>query len=265
MGDFLDTTTVLPFALDGGFFLAVISIIFIDIILSGDNSVVIALAVQTLPEEKRRKGILIGAGAAVAMRVGFTMVASHLMQTPLIKLAGGLAILWIAVKLLMENEEVRTHKKPAESMWHAIRIIMIADLSMSIDNVLAVAGASKGSAPLLWFGLGLSIPLVIFASSILSRLMSKYPIIILIGSLLLGKVGGEMVVTDPFLLNWLPHNDWFHHVGAALGVALVLGMSFWVKRKVAREPGLAEATTGLVEAAPDADDAPSKTSEASKD
>lgn len=261
----MDTTLVLPFALDGGFFLAVISIVFIDIILSGDNSVVIALAVQTLPEEKRRKGILIGAGAAVTMRVCFTMVASHLMQTPLIKLAGGLAILWIAVKLLMENEEVRTHKKPAESMWHAIRIIMIADLSMSIDNVLAVAGASKGSAPLLWFGLGLSIPLVIFASSILSRLMSRYPIIVLVGSLLLGKVGGEMVVTDPFLqLHWLKAS-WWHHVGAALGVALVLGMSFWVKRKVAREPDVVEATPGKAEADLDADESPSKSPEASKD
>ena len=236
----MDSTHVLPFALNGNFFLAVLSIIFIDIILSGDNSVVIALAVQTLPVEKRRKGIIIGAGAAVAMRVVFTMVASHLMQTPLIKLAGGLAILWIAVKLLMENEEVRAHKKPAEGMWHAIRIIMIADLSMSIDNVLAVAGASKGSASLLWFGLGLSIPLVIFASSILSKLMSKYPIIVLLGSLLLGKVGGEMVVTDPFLQNWLPHNSWFHHVGAAIGVALVLGMSFWIRRRVASEPDLGE-------------------------
>jgi YjbE family integral membrane protein len=242
--NFLDTASALhalPSSLDGSLFLAVLSIIFIDIILSGDNSVVIAMAVQTLPENLRRKGIIIGTGAAVAMRVGCTFIISHLMQTPLIKFAGGLAILWVAVKLLMENEELRTHKKEAGGLWGAVRIIMIADISMSIDNVLAVAGASKGSSVLLWFGLGLSIPLVIFASSILSRLMQKYPIIVLFGSLLLGKIGGEMMVTDPFLQNWLPHNAWFHHVGAVIGILFVLGMSVWVKRKVAREPDVDEA------------------------
>lgn len=237
----MDTTLALPIEFSGSFLLAILSIIFIDIILSGDNSVVIAMAVQTLPENLRRKGILIGTAAAVAMRVGCTFIISHLMQTPLIKLAGGMAILWVAVKLLTENEELRTHKKEAGGLWTAVKIIMIADISMSIDNVLAVAGASKGNAPLLWFGLGLSIPLVIFASSILSRLMQKYPIIVLLGSLLLGKIGGEMIVTDPFLLNWLPHNAWFHHVGGAIGVAFILGMSVWIKRRVAREPDLDEA------------------------
>jgi YjbE family integral membrane protein len=237
----LDSTSALPFDLGGGFLIAILSIVFIDIILSGDNSVVIAMAVQTLPEKLRRKGILIGTGAAVAMRVGCTFVVSHLMQTPLIKLAGGAAILWVALKLLMENEELRTHKKEAGGLWGAIKIIMIADISMSIDNVLAVAGASKGNAALLWFGLGLSIPLVIFASSILSRLMQKYPIIVLLGSLLLGKIGGEMIVTDPFLHNnWLKA-DWWHHVGAAAGVAFVLAMSVWIKRRVAREPDVDEA------------------------
>lgn len=237
----MDAAQSLPFALTGDFLLAVVSIIFIDILLSGDNSIVIAMAVQTLPPEKRRQGILLGVGAAVTMRVGFTFVASHLMQTPLLKMAGGAAILWIALKLLLENEEVRAHKKAAEGLWHAIRIIMVADLSMSLDNVLAVAGASKGNPWLLWFGLGLSIPLVVLASSLLSRLMARFPLIVLLGSLLLGKVGGEMMVTDPFIQNWLPHNAWFHHVGAALGIAFVLGMSFWVKRKVNREPELADA------------------------
>lgn len=243
----MDTASALhslPSTLDHTFLLAILSIVFIDIILSGDNSVVIAMAVQTLPESQRRKGIIIGTAAAVAMRVACTFVISHLMQTPLIKLAGGLAILWVAVKLLMENEELRTHRKEAGGLWTAIKIIMIADISMSIDNVLAVAGASKGNAPLLWFGLGLSIPLVIFASSILSRLMQKFPIIVLLGSLLLGKIGGEMIVTDPFLLNWLPHNAWFHYVGGAIGAAFVLGMSIWVKRHVARGAAAAETRKG---------------------
>lgn len=232
-----DTATVLSLAPDGGTLLAILYIIFIDIILSGDNSVVIAMAVQTLPEHQRKKGIFIGTAAAVTLRVGCTLIISHLMQTPLIKLAGGLAILYVAVKLLMENEEIRTHRKEAGGLWNAVRMIMIADISMSIDNVLAVAGASKGNPVLLWFGLGLSIPLVIFASSILSRLMKKYPVIVLLGSLLLGKVGGEMIVTDPFLLNWLPHNAWFHHVGGALGVAFILGMTWWIKKRSAKAPG----------------------------
>jgi YjbE family integral membrane protein len=239
-----DTTSTLGLAAESGLFIAILKIVFIDIILSGDNSVVIAMAVQTLPESQRRKGILIGTAAAVALRVACTFVISHLMQTPLIKLAGGLAILWVAVKLLMESEEVRSHKKAAGGLWHAVRMIIIADISMSIDNVLAVAGASKGNGYLLWFGLGLSIPLVIFASSILSRLMQKYPIIVFLGSLLLGYVGGEMIFTDPFLQSHWLKAGWWHHVGQAVGVAAVLGLSFWIKRRVAHEPDLAETGSG---------------------
>jgi YjbE family integral membrane protein len=245
----LDTTA---FALDGTFVLSTLSIILIDIILSGDNSVVIAMAVQSLPDAQRRKGILIGAGAAAGMRVICTWFASQLMLTPFIKLVGGILIMWIAFKLLMENEEMRSHKKSDGSLWHAIKIIMIADATMSVDNMLAVAGASKGNPYLLWFGLGLSIPLVIFASTMLSKLMKKYPLIVLIGAAVLGKVGGEMVVTDPFVRNFLPESIWTVRVAEVIGVLLVLAIAWWVKRRVAREP----AETGRATAAVPSDQAP---------
>ena len=234
----LDATSILPFAVDGRFLMAALSIVFIDIILSGDNSVIIAMAVQSLPPEKRRKGIIIGAGAAAGMRILFTWFASQLMLTPFIKLVGGLLILWIALKLLMENEERREHKPAGESLWHAVRLIMIADATMSLDNVLAVAGASHGNIWLLWFGLGLSIPLVIFASSMLSRLMDRYPLIIIAGAAVLGKVGGEMIVTDPFVMNLLPSSQWTRWVAEGLGVALVLLTALWLRRKGEREPAI---------------------------
>jgi YjbE family integral membrane protein len=222
------------------FFSGLWMIILIDIILSGDNSVVIAMAVQSLPEEKRRKGIIIGTAAAVLMRIGFTLIATTLMTTPIIKIVGGVAILWIAVKLLSENEEqVERHKKPAETITHAVRLILIADASMSIDNVMAVAGAAHGNLVLLWFGLMLSIPLVVFASSILSKLMSRFPWIVVIGALLLGKIGGEMIMTDHLLQQHvLPqaYHTLAKYIGESLGVLLVGSFAFYYwnrDRKVA--------------------------------
>lgn len=216
-----------------------LSIILVDIILSGDNSIVIAMAVQSLPEEKRRKGILIGTGAAVALRVGLTLIASVLLTTPFIKFVGGAAILWIAVKLLAENEEQAVRHKPAESIGHAIKLILIADASMSLDNVMAVAGASHGNPILLWFGLMLSIPLVVFASSMLSKLMSRFPWIVILGALLLGKIGGEMISTDHFLQAHVLPETWHHMakwIGEGLGVALIAafaGYFRWRDRKMA--------------------------------
>ncbi len=221
------------------FFSGLFSIILIDIILSGDNSVVIAMAVQSLPPEKRSKGIFIGTGAAVILRIALTLIASTLMTTPFIKLVGGAAILWIAVKLLAENEEQAERQKPAESIAHAVKLILIADASMSIDNVMAVAGASHGNIILLWFGLMLSIPLVVFASTLLSKLMARFPIIVILGALLLGKIGGEMVTTDHLLQTHVFPED-LHilakHIGESLGVLLVGSFAFyyWQRdRKVA--------------------------------
>jgi YjbE family integral membrane protein len=219
-------------ALNGGFFLSSLSIILINIVLSGDNSVVIAMAVHSLPKDQRTKGIIIGTIGAVLLRVVCTWFASHLLETPFLKLGGGLAILWIAVKLLLEDGGGDAHGKAPQSLWHAVWIILVADLTMSVDNVLAVAGVSHGNMTQLWLSLGLSIPLVIFASTVLSKLMDKYPIILILGAALLGKVGGEMIITDPGLISWF-HLDSvaMKYSAEILCTVGVLGLAWWLKRR----------------------------------
>jgi len=182
------------------FFVNLLSIIVIDLVLAGDNSIVIAMAVQGLPKEQRLKGILFGALAAVGLRVLFTFFASQLLAVSFVKLVGGILILWIALKLMADTGEDEHKETKADTVWKAVWIILVADFTMSLDNILAVAGASHGSLMLLLFGLGLSIPLVVFTSSILSKLMAKFPIIIWIGAAILGKVGAEMIITDPVVI-----------------------------------------------------------------
>lgn len=219
----------------GGFLLSSLSIILINIVLSGDNSVVIAMAVHSLPKDKRFKGIFIGTLGAVLMRIGFTWFASHLLETPFLKLVGGLLILWIAVKLLLEDTGVSAQEKKAVTVWHAVWMILVADLTMSLDNVLAVAGVSHGNMTQLWLSLGLSIPLVIFASTLLSKLMDKYPIILILGAALLGKVGGEMIITDPGIVAWFSLSSVpLKYAVETLCTAGVLLIAFWLKRRAAR-------------------------------
>lgn len=189
---------------DLNFLSALASIVIIDLILAGDNAVVIAMAVRSLPHEQRKKGILFGAGAAVLLRVVITFFVAQLLNMSYVKLAGGAVILWIAVKLFVEGAPEDTHGKEAGSIWQAIKIIVIADITMALDNMLAVGGASHGNLFLLIFGLGLSIPFVVFTSNLLSMLMDRYPVIIYIGAAILGKVGGEMMITDPFTVGFLP-------------------------------------------------------------
>jgi len=182
------------------FFAAFMSIVLIDLILAGDNAVVIAAAVRTLPRKQRQRGILLGAGAAVVLRVVLTYFAAQLLQMSYVKLIGGLFILWIAVKLFVDGAPEEEVRQSATSILQALWVIVVADLTMSVDNVLAVAGASKGNLFLLLFGLGLSIPFVVLTSSLLSLLMDKYPFIIYVGAGVLGKVGAEMIFTDPVIL-----------------------------------------------------------------
>ncbi len=189
---------------DLAFLSALFSIVIIDLILAGDNAVVIAMAVRSLPHDQRKKGIIFGAGAAVLLRVVLTFFVAQLLKVNYVKLAGGILILWIAVKLFIEGAPEDKQERPATTMWQAIKIIVIADISMSLDNMLAVGGASHGNLFLLLFGLGLSIPFIVFTSNLLSMLMDKYPIIIYIGAAILGKVGGEMMITDPFTVKLLP-------------------------------------------------------------
>jgi YjbE family integral membrane protein len=203
--------------------LATLSIVLIDVVLAGDNAVVIALAVRRLEKRERMWGILIGSGLAVVLRVGLTFMAARLLALNYVKLIGGLLILWIAVKLLLDNTGEEKGKGEAQNLWQAVWFITVADITMSLDNVLAVAGASKGSFGLLIFGLGLSIPLVVFTSSLLARLMDRYPVIIYIGSAILGKVAADMILTDRLIEDTFHPTAWLVHsaeVALAAGVIL---------------------------------------------
>jgi YjbE family integral membrane protein len=199
--------------------MAVFKIVWIDIVLAGDNAVVIALAVRGLPPRQRMLGILLGAGAAVVLRVGLTFIATQLMTVKFVQLVGGLLILWIAFKLLKQGDGGdEDGKGGANSLWQAVWMILVADITMSLDNVLAVAGAARGHFGLLLFGLGLSIPLVVFASNIISQLMARYQIVVFLGAAILGKVAGEMMLTDEVvasrLMPW-----WANLLGATDPVA----------------------------------------------
>ena len=217
------------------FLIGFFSIIIVNLVLSGDNAFVIAMAVRSLPQKQRMKGIAFGVGAAVVLRVALTFFAARLLQVEYVKLIGGGVIIWIAIKLLVEGVPEDKIQKEAKTLWHAIWIIIVADITMSIDNVLAVAAASKGNFFLLIFGLGLSIPIVIFASTLLVVLMDKYPLIIYIGAAILGQVGGEMMVTDPFVIGLLnPSNILIYSVEAFFTIGVVVAGKLWVRHKLAR-------------------------------
>jgi YjbE family integral membrane protein len=183
---------------------AIFYIVWIDIVLAGDNAVVIALAVRNLPPKQKKMGIILGAGAAVVLRAALTAVTAQLLAIPFLKLIGGALIFWIAFKLLRQGEaEHGSDKAGATGIWQAVWMIIIADLTMSLDNVMAVGGAARGDNRLILFGLALSIPLVVFGSNLISKLMARYQIIVFIGAAILGKVGGEMMLTDPIVAEHL--------------------------------------------------------------
>jgi YjbE family integral membrane protein len=184
------------------FWIGLLKIIGVNLILSGDNAVVIALAARSLPQRQQKAAVLWGSGAAVAMRIVLTIFAVALLTLPWLKLVGSLLLFWIGIKLLLP-EEGDENINASDNLISAIKTILIADLVMSIDNVIAVAAAAQGSMTLLVLGLAISIPLVIFGSTLLLHLMERWPIIITIGGGLLGFVAGEMLVTDPALKGWL--------------------------------------------------------------
>ena len=213
-----------------------LSIVVIDLILAGDNAVIIAMAVRSLPREQRRKGIMLGSGAAVLLRVLVTFFVSQMLQISFLKLIGGALILWIAVKLLIQGMPEESSEKEATTIYQAIKIIVIADITMSVDNMLAVGGASGGSLFLLLFGLGLSIPLIVLTSNLLSTLMDKYPIIIYIGAAVLGKVGVEMMITDPSIVRVISLSPYLQYTIEIAGAILVIVVGkVWIKMKRRRE------------------------------
>ena len=221
------------------FFFSFLSIILIDLMLAGDNAVVIAMAVRTLPRSQRLKGSAFGAGAAVAFRVALTFVAAQLLLIKLVKFAGGALILWIAVKLFIAGSlgEKEEAGKEAQTLWQAIWIIVVADITMSTDNVLAVAATSKGNLFLLAFGLALSIPFVVFTSNFLALLMDKYPFLVYVGAAILGRVGGEMLVTDPLIVQWLhPSHMMNYGVQIFCTIGVIVAGKFWIRFIKKREP-----------------------------
>jgi len=221
----------------GLFWKSLIEIIIVNIILSGDNAVVIALAARNLPRRQQKAAILFGSAAAIVLRVVLTIFAVQLLQYPYLKLVGAGLLIWIGAKLLLPENDGDEHAGASGGLWSAVQTILIADLVMSLDNVIAVAAAAETGPPaarlaLLVIGLGLSIPLIIVGSQLLLKLMNKWPIIITLGAALLGFVAGEMAVTDPAI------DDWFHSrfghidyaVSAGCAVLVVAIGLVWARR-----------------------------------
>ena len=215
------------------FWIALMQIIGVNIVLSGDNAVVIALAARGLPAEQQKKAIAWGSGAAVVMRIGLTIVAVELLRLPYLKLVGAGLLLWIAIQLLVPEDGGDGHGKATNAgLGAAIKTILIADLVMSLDNVIAVAAAAKGNTPLLVIGLGISIPLIIFGSTLLLKVMERFPIIITLGAALLGFLAGEMLLTDPAVTQRF--GEMSHTVintAGAFGAALVVVLGTWLQRR----------------------------------
>jgi YjbE family integral membrane protein len=183
----------------GAYAVQVLKIIGIDIVLAGDNAVVIALACRTLPARQRTMGILLGAAAAVLLRVLFTLVVQQVLDIDFLKLVGGLLLFWIAVKLLISEEGSEEAIKSGQTLWEAVRIIALADIVMSLDNMLAIAAAAHGDPTLIIFGLIVSIPLVVGGATLITNLLTRYPVLVWAGAALLGWIAGELIATEPLL------------------------------------------------------------------
>lgn len=215
--------------LDWTFFFGIFNIVIIDLILAGDNAVVIAMAVRSLPRKQRQWGIVLGAGAAVLLRVAITFFVAQLLIIQFVKLAGGILIAWIAVKLFIEGAPEQAERE-AKTLLQAMWLIVVADVTMSTDNILAVAGASKGNLFLLLFGLALSIPFVVFTSNLLSMLMDRYPIVIYLGAAVLGRVAAEMIFSDPWVVAWLQPPHWFAYLmEAVFAVGVIVVGKLWLR------------------------------------
>ncbi|OHC69469.1 MAG: hypothetical protein A2045_01725 [Rhodocyclales bacterium GWA2_65_20] len=219
------------------FWIAVLQIIAIDIVLSGDNAVVIALACRNLPPPQRRKGIFWGVAGAVILRVMLTAFAAGLLGFAYLKLVGGVLLLWIAVKLLLPEEAEGQDIDAPQHLWGAVKTIIVADFVMSLDNVIGVAAAARDSVALLLFGLAVSIPLIVWSSQIIMKLMERHPIIVTLGAGLLGYVAGGMLVSDAAVKDWVAQTLPAAHylVGGACAVFVVALGNWLAWRKAGRE------------------------------
>jgi YjbE family integral membrane protein len=222
------------------FLIAGFTLVLIDLLLAGDNALVIALAVRSLPRRERRIGSICGAALAVVLRVGLTFVTAKILSVEFVELAGGLFILWIAFKVLIDASKPPSATVRAGSLPKAIWYVVVADITMSTDNILAIAGASGGHFSLILFGLGVSIPFVVLASNLLADLMNRYPAVIYLGAAILGKVGGDMALDDPFMVRTLHPSDMARYAVDAALVVIILAAG-WAISKKRREQFDAEA------------------------
>ena len=216
------------------FWIGLVKIVWINIILSGDNAVVIALAARSLPPHQQRKAVFWGSGAAVVLRIALTVVAAKLLQLSFLQILGGCLLLWIGFQLLSGDEESEGESKTYGSLMAAVRTILIADLVMSLDNVIAVAAAAGGNMLLLILGLAISIPLVIFGSTLMIKLMERFPAIVVLGAALIGWVAGETMTSDHVLEGFVHANPWVEYAAAAAGAVLVVAVGKWLQSRNAQ-------------------------------
>jgi len=209
---------------------ALAEIIGVNIVLSGDNAVVIALAARSLPVSQQRKAVVFGSLAAIVMRIVLTILAAKVLALPWLRIVGSALLFWIGIKLLVPDETSSAGGvRQGSGIVAAIRTILVADLVMSLDNVIAVAAAAKGSIPLLIAGLAISIPLIIFGSTVILKLMERFPVIVALGGALLGYVAGEMLIGDAVVSDWVEGTARFlHYVAPAAGAVLVFVVGKWL-------------------------------------
>jgi len=214
------------------FWIALSQIVLINIVLSGDNAVVIALACRSLPPHQQKKAIVFGSVGAIVLRVVLTFFAVMLLDLPYLKLIGAAALLWIGVGLL-KSDDGEENLEGHSNLAAAIKTIVVADLVMSLDNVIGVAAAAKGNVMLLIVGLVISIPLIIFGSAILLRIMGRFPVIITLGAGLLGWVAGEMAMSDPAISVWSAQQHTLHMLAPAAGAVAVVALGKWLTSRAA--------------------------------
>jgi len=220
-----------------GFWFAVLQIIIVDILLAGDNAVVIALACRNLPPHLQKKGIFWGVAGAIILRIILTAFAAALLTLPWLKLVGGLALLWIGIKLLMPQKEDGHDIEGSTNLWGAVRTVIIADFVMSVDNVIGVAGAAQGNVPLLIFGLVVSIPLVVLGSQLILKLIERWPLVVTAGGALLGWISGQLIWTDSAMsgiAGRFPSAT--QYVAAAVGAIFVVVVARWLASRAKRQP-----------------------------
>lgn len=212
-----------------------VRIVIIDLLLAGDNALVIALAVCSLPPREQFWGRIFGTAGAVLLRLLFVAIVTFLLTVPLLRLVGGALLVWIAIKLVRQDGGDAEHVRQHTTLKAAVGVIILADVVMSLDNVIAISAAARGDLILVIFGLLLSLPLVVWGSGVLSRMMNRYPAIIWIGGGVLGYVAMHMMTDDPFVIRWLGQGLWAaHHIAPYVLAAVITFVGWWCARGIAR-------------------------------